>query len=844
MSNKCNNKKKYYSNNHLNNNKNNKYYYKNKKYSNQKNNVKVNVFANDEIAINDYNDSIVDSFKQIVSNNDSSLSNNELNTFIQNELSKKGNNLENTQSISLTKEEYENLDDFIQKNYKNEEESFDDEPMLIKKKQDNIKENSVEEIKVEENNTFKEIKQNIENSSIEKGNTIIEEKDDFEDLKPKEHNKLNISWFKYALGPLLLILILTGVTYAYFNYTKEDTRQADIVAGEVYVRLQNSPAPTLTLSKAYPRTDTEARERTDNYVDFTILGKNTSETKEVGYSFNVTATNSDNTKILIDSQYLKFDLSELDGSNNETALLSGVTLTELNNKKINKLKVPVNTTSQISKKYRIRMWISDQVVISDTETGATYTQEQFNKLYANISINISTETRDETYTSYQLLAKNVMTPTNPINFANISSSSNGQGLYILPGTENDTNPIYYYRGAVTNNNVIFGGFCWQMVRTTDTGGIKMIYNGVVTGTSEEPTCENTAHADRIISSSRFNSQNQSVADVGYMYNTRYTYQTTSPTSGAYFGTSVEYGEYDPNNPGTNVYRLVDDGNGSVGTTLDANHHYSCNVTTSTGTCVTIRYYYYVEGTTYRYINLTGGEDIEDALYKMTGNGTAVVKSRPINQNYVLNQNDSTIKATIESWFRTNLTNEVDNAKRNYKTYLEDTIYCNDRSLKTTGSSDKYEQSGWNPNGGSLSTTLYFGTNNRVDNSWYSTTNVPSMTCPNETDRFSISSSVAHLNYPVGLLTADEIVMAGAAGNSYTDNQTYYLYTGNHYWSLSSYVVGSYAVGAFRVRDNGYLSYNGVTESYGVRPVVSLKLGTEFENGGEGTPTKPYVVKYE
>ena len=28
------------------------------------------------------------------------------------------------------------------------------------------------------------------------------------------------------------------------------------------------------------------------------------------------------------------------------------------------------------------------------------------------------------------------------------------------------------------NNVIFAGQCWKMMRTTDTGGVKMIYNGV------------------------------------------------------------------------------------------------------------------------------------------------------------------------------------------------------------------------------------------------------------------------------------------------------------------------------------------------------------------------------
>ena len=152
--------------------------------------------------------------------------------------------------------------------------------------------------------------------------------------------------------------------------------------------------------------------------------------------------------------------------------------------------------------------------------------------------------------------------------------------------------------------------------------------------------------------------------------------------------------------------------------------------------------------------------------------------------YILNNIDSTAKVAIESWFRTNLTNEVDSSKRNYAIYLEDTVYCNDRSYKTaTGKVAIYEQSGWNPSGGDLTKNIYFGPLNRAHNEWYSDTNVPTILCPNETDRFSVSSSIAHLNYPVGLLTADEIVMAGASG-------------------------------------------------------------TEFESGGDGTGLNPYVVKYE
>ena len=52
-------------------------------------------------------------------------------------------------------------------------------------------------------------------------------------------------------------------------------------------------------------------------------------------------------------------------------------------------------------------------------------------------------------------------------------------------TESATKDIYHWYAVnntdatkVTNmNNVIFANHCWQMIRTTDTGGVKMIYNG-------------------------------------------------------------------------------------------------------------------------------------------------------------------------------------------------------------------------------------------------------------------------------------------------------------------------------------------------------------------------------
>ena len=65
--------------------------------------------------------------------------------------------------------------------------------------------------------------------------------------------------------------------------------------------------------------------------------------------------------------------------------------------------------------------------------------------------------------------------------SNISSEDiniNGLGLYIYSSSKGSTYPIVYYRGNIDNNYVILGDFCFQIVRTTDTGGIKIMYAGL------------------------------------------------------------------------------------------------------------------------------------------------------------------------------------------------------------------------------------------------------------------------------------------------------------------------------------------------------------------------------
>lgn len=70
-----------------------------------------------------------------------------------------------------------------------------------------------------------------------------------------------------------------------------------------------------------------------------------------------------------------------------------------------------------------------------------------------------------------------VTSSDGIDFYSKSSDTNGKGLYLGKGTENDPNPIFYYRGDIDDNNVVFGDYCWKIIRTTETGGTKLLYNG-------------------------------------------------------------------------------------------------------------------------------------------------------------------------------------------------------------------------------------------------------------------------------------------------------------------------------------------------------------------------------
>lgn len=95
------------------------------------------------------------------------------------------------------------------------------------------------------------------------------------------------------------------------------------------------------------------------------------------------------------------------------------------------------------------------------------------------------------------------------------ATSNSNKLYYTNYSENGRRIFLYYGDNTLNNNVLFGGYCWKIIRTTETAGVKMIYNGVPTNGA----CTNATGDAATIGNSMFNTNSNYNAYVGYMYGT-------------------------------------------------------------------------------------------------------------------------------------------------------------------------------------------------------------------------------------------------------------------------------------------------------------------------------------
>ena len=191
-------------------------------------------------------------------------------------------------------------------------------------------------------------------------------------------------------------------------------------------------------------------------------------------------------------------------------------------------------------------------------------------------------------------------------------------------------------------------------------------------------------------------------------------------------------------------------------------------------------------------------------------GDTVLDSYEYSEIFV-NKNKSVILSALESWYLENLTSFSDS--------LEDVVWCNDIRYDVTGKK-------------------FFGYD-RLKNG------MPSLVCQNDSLDRNVPKYTADdttygngdLTYKIGMLTADELMFAGAAE---TDNLDFYLYSNaiGAWWTLTpGYYTGTYYTGIYF---NKVLNPRSLwSYGYYVRPSIALKASVKIT--GKGTASNPYVV---
>ncbi len=223
----------------------------------------------------------------------------------------------------------------------------------------------------------------------------------------------------------------------------------------------------------------------------------------------------------------------------------------------------------------------------------------------------------------------------------------------------------------------------------------------------------------------------------------------------------------------------------------------------------------------------------------TGDSTVIESSKIFNSNsnrseyvgymYATNQQhgnttDSLIKDVLDNWYNSNLASYAD------KISIE-AGFCGDREM-ASGSSWSSEPS----------STIYYAAYGRLSDN-----KTPTLKCSNSSDLYTVSGSSKgnkKLNNPIGLISADEISMAGGAYN--ISNTNYYLYSNKYYWTMSPYYFdvdrNSNYARVFIVNANGGLYYSHVDwAAPNIRPVINIESNVIISSGN-GTSSNPFVLK--
>ena len=577
---------------------------------------------------------------------------------------------------------------------------------------------------------------------------------------------------------LILLIGIIGVSYALLQKDIIGSNRKIIYqVGDLEVKLDESGSKDISLVNATPQEESDGL--SNEPYSFSLVNNATTDLK---YTIYLEDDSDAKNKCGTDCELVPYKFIRYNLSNDNESL-------KINNLSASSTELYTGTiSSKSTDKFNLRVWLSidaDNTAMNKYYFGKVKVvinqgddyciRNGFNTLSDCILVMNNHESNVE------LAKQNIIAKGTP-DFSKTATTD--EGLFM---SEDDEGASYYYRGAVKNNYVSFAGFIWKIIRRNGDGSVRMIYSGKKTSDTGEATA---------IGKSQFNSKYWDPTYVGYMYNENFTLHE--------------------NNETMNYYWILDSAKYNFGT------GYTFDETTKkfslTGTIKQLTWKdnhdEIVSGKLYSCLNTSC-----NVVYKITGylNDTTMTV-QPISyssDNYIgtiINSTSSTIKKFMDTWYKNNLIG--------YSLYIADETFCNDRNIMS-GS-------------GYLITPIStYGSSNRLLER-----KEPSLKCIQNSDRLKLSNNSAKLDYPLSLLTIDEVALAGGVYN--TANNNYYLYNGQNTWTMSPSDFYSsahiWSIDFHGNLDSGYF----VANSFGVRPVINLKSDVKISSG-DGTPIAPYKI---
>lgn len=215
-------------------------------------------------------------------------------------------------------------------------------------------------------------------------------------------------------------------------------------------------------------------------------------------------------------------------------------------------------------------------------------------------------------------------------------------------------------------------------------------------------------------------------------------------------------------------------------------------------------YFKLNDMLFRIVRINGDSSVrvvlDGSLSTKYAYNTNVLSEGEVVTNLSLLANAS-INTQLNNWFNDNL--------KQYTNYLAKSSYCSDNTFNLINNNIRYSNS-----------------YERIYND-----EAPDLFC----------SGVINKSY-VGLLSIDEVILAGAAGN--VPNTSYYLYNKNiegNYVTSNAYSINiQNGVTMINIMSNGALG-DGilVSDLTNIRPVINI--GTNAKIKGKGTIDNPYII---